>query len=318
MGENMNTQFDFLPQISLWEVKKQHVEIITQLHEAGYSYEKLASFFAIGTGAVLRHYISRKKIPRGDGTVLHQIHKQIMTDNSPCRAIIPPISIDKYVSTCAGQTSSLISYKRRGSSLPSENELIALSRIYHDVFQTDLQFSMSNILRVRGRYYAYRTSSVANVIVKSYLEIRTTDHNAFYADFIHYHPDRFYNPALTSEGRSLRMAPRQSNGLAFHLGINIYMIGNIESGQGVDMFALRDPMNKDFFSLSGFNLATNLDRIIFSTRTILIKNSNATEKGIGRINVDDFDEKKEGFDLQLLENKFDGYTCDNVSRMRMF
>jgi hypothetical protein len=70
--------------------------------------------------------------------------------------------------------------------------------------------------------------------------------------------------------------------------------------------------------LSGFNLATNLDRIIFSTRTILIKNNSATEKGIGRINVDDFDEKKEGFDLQLLENKFEGYTCDNVSRMRMF
>jgi hypothetical protein len=314
----MNAQFDFLPQISLWEVKKQHVDIITKLHETGYSYEKLASIFGIGTGAVLRHYVSRKKVPRGDGTVLHQIHKQIMTDNSPCRSIIPPISVDKYVSTCTGQISSLISYQRRGAHPPSNNELVALSKIYHDVFQTDLQFSMSNLVRVRGRYYAYRASSVQNVIVKSYLEIRTTDNNEFYADFVHYHPDRFYNPSLTSGGRSLRMAPRQSHGLAFHLGINIYMIGNIESGQGVDIFALRDPMNKDFFSLSGFNIATNLDRIIFSTRTILIKNSNATEKGIMRINVDDFDENIEGFDIQILENKLDGYSCDNVSRMRMF
>jgi hypothetical protein len=306
----------------LRDIKEQQVNIIKELYASGYNYEQIASFFGVKSGAVLRHYISRKRAPRGDGTVLQEIHKQIMDERGKSRTILSSISIERYIAVCTGKKLSSISYQRKTEKPSSNTELGAISQIYHDIYQIDHNFSMSNLKRVRGRYYVYRNSTIEEIIVKSYLEINVSENGAFYAEFTHCHPDRFYNPSLNpslrSEGRSLTRAPRRSHGLAFHLGINFYMFGSTENGQAVDIFALRDPMNIDFFSLSGYNLTTNLDRILFSARTILIKNDDATEKGIKRIRLSDFDPKSEGFDIHILENMPERYLCDNVSRMRMF
>src|SRR5262249_36813033 len=126
-------------------------------------------------------------------------------------------------------------------------------------------------------------------IVKSYLEINVSE-KPRYASFSHWHPDRFYNPAAKSEGRRLNKAPRRSSGVAIHLGNYVYLLGNTEHGNAIDFFALRDPMNADFFSISGVNLSTNLDRILFWARTILVKDEAAVEN-IARMKISDFDQE---------------------------
>jgi hypothetical protein len=241
-----------------------------------------------------------------------------MVNNSQVRTILPSTSVDKYIAVCTGHELPFITYRKRTSAPPSDNVMSALSQILHNFFQVNIELSMENLNRVCGRYYAYRTSAIPNMIVKSYVELKVPENNVSYVEFTHYHPDRFYDPSVAADGPSLRSAPRQSHGLVFHVGVNLFLIGNTENGQAVDIFALRDPMLTQFFSLSGFNLSTNLDRIIFAARTILIKDNDATKKGICRISTFDFNGKTEGFDVHILQNSPEKFACDNVSRMRMF
>ena len=325
---------------ALKEIKERQVDVIRELHGSGYSYDQLASIFGVKNGAVLRHYVSRDRTPRGDGKILQAIDKKLIDENDQLGAILPRETINRYIGAHASQKPSSILYQRADEwPLPADN-LAALSQIYHAAFQVDHNASMDNLARVRGKYHAYRTSTSAKevlsakegvpavegafakggvsakdgLIVKSYLEINVSE-KPRYASFSHSHPDRFYNPAAKSEVRRLNKAPRRSSGVAVHLGNYFYLLGNTEHGHAIDFFALRDPLNADFFSISGFNLSTNLDRILFSARTILVKDEEAAEKDIMRMKISDFDQELEGFNIRILET-ISGYVCDNITMMR--
>jgi hypothetical protein len=324
---------------ALKEIKERQVDVIKELHGSGYSYDQLASIFGVKNGAVLRHYVSRDRAPRGDGKILQAIDKKLIDEKDQFGAILPRETINRYIAAHASQKSSSILYQRAQEwPLPADN-LAAQCQIYHAAFQIDYNTSMDNLAIVSGKYHAYRTSTSAKdalsakeggpveeasakdrasakegLIVKSYVEINVSE-KPRYASFTHWHPDRFYNPAAKSEVRRLNKAPRRSSGVAIHLGNYFYLLGNTEHGHAIDFFALRDPLNADFFSISGFNLSTNLDRVLFSARTILVKDEEATEKDIMRMKTSDFDQELEGFDIRILET-ISGYVCDNITMMR--
>jgi hypothetical protein len=303
---------DVTAPIALKEIKERQVDIINELHASGYSYEQLASIFGVKNGAVLRHYVSRDRTPRSDGKILRVIDKQLTNEKSQLSTIIPRDTIDRYTAAHAMQKSSSISYQITSEwPLPSDN-LAALSQIFHSAFQISHPDSIENLKRVHGKYYAYRTSTKEGEIVKSYLEINVSEKHA---SFGHWHPDRYYDPAVKSEVRVLNKAPRRSSGFAVHLANNFFLFGSAENGRAIDFFALRDPMNADFFSISGFNHSTNLDRILFSGRTILVKNNDATDAGIMRMRVSDFNQDSEGFDVRILKT-ISGYVCDNTTLIR--
>jgi hypothetical protein len=317
--------------LALKEIKERQVDVIRELHGSGYSYDQLASIFGVKNGAVLRHYVSRDRAPRADGKILQAIDKKLVDEKDQLGAILPRETINRYIAAHASQKSSSILYQKAEEwPLPIDN-LAALSQIYHAAFQIDHNASIANLSIVGGKYYAYRTSTSVKdaltgastkdkasakegLIVKSYVEINVSEKPRC-ASFSHWHPDRFYNPAAKSEVRRLNKAPRRSSGVAIHLGSYFYLLGNTEHGHAIDFFALRDPLNADFFSLSGFNLSTNLDRTLFSARTILIKDEKATEQDIMRMKISDFDQELEGFDIRILET-ISGYVCDNITMMR--
>jgi len=326
---------------ALKEIKERQVDVIRELHGAGYSYDQIAGILGVKNGAVLRHYVSRDRAPRGDGKILQAIDRKLIDEKGDLGTILPQETLNRYIAAHASQKTSSILYQRTSEwPLPDEN-LAALSQILHAAFQVDHNVSMDNLAKVSGKYHAYRTSTYAKealsakegvpakegaadiegapakegVIVKSYVEIKVSE-KPRYVSFNHLHPDRFYNREAKSEGRRrLNKAPRRSSGVAIHLGNYFYLLGNTEHGNAIDLFALREPMNADFFSVSGVNLSTNLDRVLFWARTILVKDEHADETDIERMKTSEFKQESEEFDLRILET-ISGYVCDNITMMR--
>lgn len=295
--------------LPLSDLKRRHIDVVRELVNSHYNYEQIAKILTVSSGAVLRHYLNRKRPPRSDSDVLHQIHRQLLDAGSQVRRLLSPETVEKYFEACIGQQSDRMTYEKTYNKPINNSNLYAFSLIIHDFFSTEYLNSINNIKRITGKYYAYRTSVQPNTIIKSYIEIAAV-HSGLVVEFKHYHPDRYYGDLKNN-------LARYSYGATFFVDRNIYMIGNTENGQGVDIFALRKPSSQDFRSITGYNLTTNLDGILLSARTILIKRPEANKDGVRRIAEAEFNSDEERFEKELLANEAEPYLCENISLVGM-
>jgi hypothetical protein len=52
---------------------------------------------------------------------------------------------------------------------------------------------------------------------------------------------------------------------------------NIENGEGIEIFALKEPIQQNFFTILGFHLSMNIDRKLISSRVFLERESTKWE-----------------------------------------
>ncbi len=70
---------------------------------------------------------------------------------------------------------------------------------------------------------------------------------------------------------------RISKGFVVPVVRNIYCLMNIENGEGIEIFALKEPIQQNFFTILGFHLSMNIDRKLISSRVFLERESTKWE-----------------------------------------
>lgn len=311
-------------EMRLGDAKVRQAAIVEYLRGRGESYDSLAALFGIKSGGTLRAYVTRKpSMVKTNNQNIKLIHAALVEPSERLEAILPAEMREDYLSSTGASDRPIVTYRRRDDNeqTTSPENMLALVQIANDVFRVgDTIGSTRHLRRICGRYYAYRASAEANVIVKSYLEITEQklpgsgggDRAAFF-QFTHWHPDRIFDPRHDQ--------PRQTRGIVLYLNTNIFLIGSTEGGQAACFFAVREPIRKEFRLLSGYTLTTNMDHVLFSARTIFARDGDADKSKIGRISVAETDEQAfrdaERFDLKLLRNTRAPYLNELISSVRL-
>lgn len=309
------SSFSRLPvNTDLTRLRQKQTEIIFKLHEGGLSYQGIAALFDIDRGVHLSNYLTRKprRINWASSEYIKRIHAKLVDPDSNLKNLLPTDILADYQSLANPHNEKVITFSKKTTLELSPESMYAGSRILNNIFDVaDVPSASENIRRVQGRYYAYRSSSERGEIVKSFLEIRERSFPGSYFDFEHCHPDRIYDSARGDE-------PRSTYGFVFSLNNNLFLIGNTENGRTLSLFGIREPFAKEFHNLCGYNLTTNMDRILFATLMVFVKDSSAHRGGIGRFGVNKFEEYKPGFKKELLENTIEkgDYICRLLSDVR--
>lgn len=290
-------------------LKAQQCEIIEHLNKQGLTYDDIAKLLGLGSGATIRGYVARNpKLIKANNKNIRVIHDALTNPSHQLREIVPDVLINKYFSLFDNTQNNDILYRPRleNEQSMSESNLHALSRIVADIFRADEALrATASIKRICGKYYAYRISHEKNTVVKSYLEITelrhldtSNDESSSFFVFKHFHPDRLFETEHDE--------PRRTNGIVFFLNNNVYLVGSTEGGQAPSIFALREPIRQNFNRISGFTLTTNMDHVLFTALTVLVKDKSAIESGVCRIKLGASGEiSKSEFDMFAEVEKFD-------------
>jgi hypothetical protein len=116
-------------------------------------------------------------------------------------------------------------------------------------------------------------------IVKSLLKITHRDGiDKGFLKIRHYHHDR-------------QGILRVSSGFFFPLSTNIYSIMKIEDGEGLELLALRNPIQKQFEKMMGFLISMNMDRNILSGRIFIERDSELWQDIPPRFKVSEINDK---------------------------
>jgi hypothetical protein len=111
-----------------------------------------------------------------------------------------------------------------------------------------------------------------DVIVKSAITI-TIDPYDHAVEVRHVHADR-------------QGVPRLSDGIVVPVKSNFYCVMQIETGQGMEILALKEPVQDKFQRLMGFLLSFNIDRKLLSARVFLERMTKEWEEAPARFAVD--------------------------------
>jgi hypothetical protein len=298
----------------LTRLRQKQTEIIFKLHESGLSYQGIAALFDIDRGVHLSNYLTRKprRINLANSEYIRRIHAKLVDPDFNLKGLLPTEMLDDYQSLSNPQDEKVITFSKKTTSELAPENMYAASRILNNIFDvSDVRAATDDIRRVTGTYYAYRNSSERGEIVKSFMVIREGSLPGPYFDFEHFHPDRIYDSERGDE-------PRRTHGFVFSLNNNLFLIGNTENGRTLSLFGIREPFAKEFHNLLGYNLTTNMDRILFATIMVFVKDQHAHRGGIGRFGINKFDEYKPGFKKELLENTIEkgDYICRLLSDVR--
>jgi hypothetical protein len=101
------------------------------------------------------------------------------------------------------------------------------------------------------------------------------------------------------------------------MGRNLYLIGNVENGFGVNYFALRKPVTQKFHVMIGFNVFPTSDGSLAGAKTFLEKRNDEeiSVDDIKRIPMEDFKKSNE-FVANMLKNSDGTNRAENLSEMR--
>ncbi len=112
--------------------------------------------------------------------------------------------------------------------------------------------------KIDGVYLAYRWSIYHGDILVSRIIIRERAGSGGAREFLTLHYDDM------DEAKA-------SDGVVIPMGSNIYMAGDLEKGQGLDILTLREPLNTNANLISGFQITMDNDRRPFFSRTLLVR-----------------------------------------------
>ncbi len=119
--------------------------------------------------------------------------------------------------------------------------------------------------RITGDFVMLRKSvRNPNEVVKSRLKITRFAGGSPLLVISHLHKDR-------------QNVDRVSKGIITRVVRNIYAVPENREGEGIEMLALRDPVQELFEKLNGFLISMNMDRKILSARVCIERNSKRWE-----------------------------------------
>ena len=145
------------------------------------------------------------------------------------------------------------------------------------------------IAKFIGKYVMLRKSvSDPDVVIMSNLEIYVSENKDFIR-VLHQHTDRHHQTS-TSKGFLVRRPP------------NLYALMRVESDVGLELLALRDPVNDRFRRLLGFLMSMNVDRKLLDARVVIERRSDVFDKVRPRFRVSEIeDDDLRSVVLQYLE-----------------
>lgn len=180
-------------------------------------------------------------------------------------------------------------------TLSVENEV---ERSLGVLFKTWLKLSDQEINKLSAKMfgefsgdYVLLRKSVRdpNVVVKSRLRIDRAHGRDAVPKVRHYHHDRLG-------------VERLSTGVFLPLVSNVYGILEVENGEGLEIIALRNPIQWAFQKMMGFLISMNMDRNILSARVFIERDCTSWNRLSPRFTVDDIKDDAKMLDkLQLLD-----------------
>lgn len=166
------------------------------------------------------------------------------------------------------------------------------ARAFYSWFRFNEKESSRIFSKFANKYVVFRKSvENENLIIKSSLIIGLDEQKkALTATHIH----------LDRHG-----VVRQSTGFVMCIVRNIYIILQVEDGDGLELLALREPIQKDFVKMMGFMMSINTDRKILSARIFLERTDEIWEKINPRFKIDALNEYPDRKELikALLDEK---------------
>jgi hypothetical protein len=128
-------------------------------------------------------------------------------------------------------------------------------------FYSWCRFGPNEISRAHSRFsrdYVLLRKSVNDpkVVVKSKLRIFIDPRDKSFVEAIHTHHDR-------------HGVLRESRGFVTSVVRNLYIVMQVEDSEGLEIIALRDPVQKEYVKMMGFMQSINADRKILSARVFI-------------------------------------------------
>lgn len=115
--------------------------------------------------------------------------------------------------------------------------------------------------KIQGEYIAYRASTVRDRVIRSLVTIAQVGPAATESDgiweFSHTQLNRYQEP-------------RKSNGVVIPISNVLYLLGDVEEGEGLEVIALKEPDTHNFKMIKGFISSTSADRQPFVARIVLV------------------------------------------------
>lgn len=126
--------------------------------------------------------------------------------------------------------------------------------------------------KLDGDYLCYRWSIYEGDILVSRLSIAERAQSGGAREFRTRHYDTMGEP-------------KESDGIVVPMGNNIYMAGDMEKGQGLDIFTFQEPFRAHPTFVAGFQISLDNERRPFFTRTLLVRIPEETEIDDGMLRV---------------------------------
>lgn len=177
---------------------------------------------------------------------------------------------------------------------------ISISDIYartvdhgYDLIYKMLHVQPRNIDRldaiICGQYVCYFLSPYDTEIRISFLSIRARETNPDIFEFVHTMHNRL--------GEA-----RVSDGIIIPLDSQIYMSGDIESGQGLESLCFEMPLSREFSTLKGMMISLGSNRQPFMSKSVLLKVEKFTHKTKHSIPISDLTNFEKEFIIPNVQN----------------
>lgn len=262
-----------LSQHEVTELKNACVLILEAVRRSGVSWVKLAEELSVAP-ETLTTFVQRSR----SGTASHTRRSETLAAISAyvmrsCHALPPAakaifaqkIELFQSINVHFSDASSDV----RLSDIQDEREVYeALVDYGYDAVRTMLKIPSANYeedcQRLCGTYLAYRHSIYREHILVSAIEFRTRPHGRQW-EFRTAHWDR--------------MRERKgSDGMVLPIHGNVYLSGDVERGQGLDIFVLRMPLQTEISKIIGFQITIDNDKRPLFSRTMLVRSNFSFEQ----------------------------------------
>ena len=250
--------------------------IISSLYKHGESIESVARRAGLSDIAV-RQFLKRTPVRyRASNVTVKKLRELILKEQANLKGEAAFL-FQSYAELLSAGSGS-----HHPDSVPSEERLRADTEEYH-TFAGVLYRSIGKLLgvepltyartlvKMRGRYVCYRNATAKDYIVKSSLRIDLKPGFDDVWEFVHLQRDAFQDQ-------------RSTDGPVIALSRTLYLVGDMESGQGLEIIVLKEPLPRKFSRLRGFIITMDQNREVYSARICCLPLQAGVEPEIGIFN----------------------------------
>jgi hypothetical protein len=255
------SKLEKLPGTRLKEISEANLAVIRALQAAGHTVPQIARNAGMKAAALRMLLLRRNEKPAARMSPgLSCLTRFIVTKNGsfeePVRAIFATVQT-AYDCLIAEDVAATVLNQAEYERLVSGGyaailAMLGISRVH----------ALGVYQKIDGIYLAYRWSIYRDDILVSRIIIRERAGSGGAREFLTLHYDNMEEA-------------KASDGVVIPMGSNIYMAGDLEKGQGLDILTLREPLNANANLISGFQITMDNDRRPFFSRTLLVRSREA-------------------------------------------